>query len=624
MIPDIGFFALLFALAVSFFQTVLPFSRKLALVSWVAASVSFGCLIYSHAVSDFSVLNVYLNSHTLKPLIYKITGTWGNHEGSMMLWAWILTSYGAAFAWLNKGDDARLTSLTLRIQGLLGFGFFAFIVLTSNPFVRVFPVPSDGQGLNPLLQDVGLAMHPPMLYTGYVGFSLTFSYTLALLLTRGATRENWQRLRPWVLFSWAALTFGIGLGSWWAYRELGWGGFWFWDPVENASLLPWLAATALTHSLILSIRRGQFYGWTGFLGILTFCLSLLGTFLVRSGVLTSVHAFANDPKRGMFILGFLAAVAGGGFLVFALRQPDLKGEESSFRMCSKIGGILVNNLLLLVACGTVMLGTIYPLLLELLAKQSVSVGAPYFNATFTPLAVPMILLAGIVPVFGWQEQALSGLKRYIIWLCLAIAVVAALHFGVEPLSAKGFLTMTAGVFLIVSMLWLIYQKRHHYKQLPPAFWGMCAAHIGVGILVLGLTGASDWAFEKEVVLHLHESVDVGSFQPKLEGVDFGHGRNYIYREGNIHLFKNGKELAVLKPQNRFYPVEKQQTLESAIYSQPFYDFYAAMGEVSQDKGLHAVRFYIRPLISWVWLGCLLMGCGGLLAILHKKHKEMAS
>ena len=621
MIADIGHFALVSALLASLLQALAPV--KTPQISWAAFGLcllSFTCLMISHATSDFSVANVYQNSHSVKPMLYKITGTWGNHEGSMLLWALILTAYGAAYGLMNRTGE-KLPTITLRVQGGLALGFFCFILFTSNPFVQIHPVPIDGLGLNPLLQDIGLAIHPPVLYLGYVGFSLVFSMAVAALLLKETSRNFFSALRPWALFSWSMLTLGIGLGSWWAYRELGWGGFWFWDPVENASLLPWLAATALIHSLLITIKRELLAGWTLFLALLTFSLSLLGTFLVRSGVLTSVHAFANDPERGMFILAFLIAVFGGSIVLFTLRQPLLAKKQPDFVLFSKEGAILVNNILWLCLCGTVLLGTVYPLLLEVVAQQSVSVGAPYFNAMLLPFAAPLLMLAAIAPAFAWCSEKKQILYRYLLPLIVSIGFVIALHFTITAITFKGWIAFIVSIFLALSMLQSIWQKRKQLKQQTFAFWGMFTAHIGIAILAIGVTAHSEWALEQQHVMKQGDVVTLGNYQTTFNEMQFGNGQNYFYRRGDLAISKNERAITNLTPESRFYPVENQQTLESSILTTPFYDIYAAMGEVNAESQQVGIRLYYRPLISWIWAGCLLMTLGGILAIYRNKKRK---
>lgn len=601
-------------------RQVLGYSSMVLLVESLALTAAFSILIYSHIISDFSVANVVQNSHTSKPLIYKISGVWGNHEGSMLLWGWMLVMFTAAFAVFSPADSIFKTGV-LSVQGVLSAGFLAFIIYTSNPFARIFPPALEGEGLNPLLQDIGLALHPPCLYIGYVGFSLGFSAAItALVLGRG--NVLWASyLKPWVLFSWSFLTVGIALGSWWAYRELGWGGFWFWDPVENASLMPWLTGTALLHSLIVLEKRQHLQSWTLLLAITTFSLSLLGTFLVRSGVLTSVHSFASDPARGFFILLFLTIVIGTSLTLFAFRASRLK-SSGGFAVLSRESFILFNNLLLLTACSTILLGTLYPIFYELLVGGKLSIGAPYFASTFIPIALPLLGLAAIGSLLKWKQDKLQGKNFVMAALALIPAVMSVFWLGQFTWLAFAGIWFAAWLIVAMGAEWA---RRVHLfakplpesiklaRQIPASFYAMIIAHTGVALLTVGVTVAVTGFQEKEQLMQLGDTVSIAGYHVAFNGVSYHTGPNYMLRRAMLYVETvNGDEITTLMPEVRFYPVEKSQTTESAVYSHLFSDIYAAMGEVD-DKGGAVIRMYYRPLISLIWGGALLMALGGMLA-----------
>jgi cytochrome c-type biogenesis protein CcmF len=634
MIPSTGYLALVMALLLSFVQAFLgirnqgPRIRGAVTASLLLIIISFGCLVYSHATSDFSVLNVYNNSHTAKPLMYKISGTWGNHEGSMLLIALILAAYNFAFAWLGSSgyepDDLTTTlppklffkNIILSIQSFISTGFLSFIIFTSNPFERIFPVPENGQGLNPLLQDVGLAIHPPVLYIGYIGLSLALSYSVAALILGEADKKWAMSLKKWVLFSWSFLTFGVGLGSWWAYRELGWGGFWMWDPVENASFMPWLAATALLHSLIVMEKRETLKIWTILLGILTFSLSLVGIFLVRSGVLTSIHAFASDPTRGVFILAFLGLIINVSLILFALRAHKLK-PLNDFTPVSKESTILLGNMLLVIACATVLLGTLYPIFLELFSEHRVSVGAPYFNSTFNLIILPVLLLAAISPAIKWKDDSIKILlKKFYNLFTVGITTAALVLLVPEKTSIIAAVAISFSIVLIAAMLIRAYEKLRDNGKLSPTFCAMALSHIGAGVLAIGITVVSVWGIEEERIIKLEESIPIEGYTIKMNEMYFGMDDNFLMRQGKFSVIKNGGELAVLLPEVRYYPVEKSNTTESDIYYTLFSNIYIAMGD-SDGKGGFVVRVYYKPMINLVWLGCVLMGAGGLVGLVRK-------
>ncbi len=632
MIPEIGHLSLIlsFLMAIALAcsplvarfsnrQQVMGYSYMVLLVQFATLSSAFLILIYSHVVSDFSVLNVVNNSHTAKPLLYKISGVWGNHEGSMLLWSWMLSLVTVSFAWLSRIEAVAKIGV-LAVQGLLTAGFLAFILFTSNPFVRVFPPAREGLGLNPLLQDVGLALHPPCLYMGYVGFSLGFSLAVTVL-ARGKRESHWAAyLKPWILLSWCFLTAGIALGSWWAYRELGWGGFWFWDPVENASLMPWLTGTALLHSLIVLEKRQHLQSWTLLLALTTFALSLLGTFLVRSGVLTSVHSFASDPARGFFILIFLALVVGCSLTLFALRASKVQ-SSGHFGLLSRESFLLFNNLILLTACATILLGTLYPLFYEMLAGGKLSIGAPYFAATFVPITLPLLGLAAIGSFLAWQQGKIKRVKHGLPAL-LALLPLAGFY---TLMPYAGILAHSAIwlAFWLLSAMLLEWGKRGLWRKQPHAFYAMLFAHSGLAVLVLGVTLAVAGFQEKEQRMQPGGQMEIAGYRVTFKGLHYLQGPNYMLRRATLYVETiNGNEVALLKPEVRFYPVEKSQTTESAIHTRFLSDIYAAMGETDASSQATVIRLYYRPGISLLWGGAFLMVMGGGLALLAAYRKNI--
>ncbi|MCE3232283.1 MAG: ccmF [Rickettsiaceae bacterium] len=596
-----------------------PVRQNVAVV-FILTAFSFITLLHSHATSDFSVLNVYNNSSTVKPFLYKITGTWGNHEGSMLLIAVVLTAYNFAFMRFSSLAE-ELKNDIIKVQSAITSGFLAFILFTSNPFETIAPVPENGLGLNPLLQDIGLAIHPPVLYVGYIGLSLGLSYAI-IALWRGQADKAWAAsLKKWTLFSWSFLTFGVGLGSWWAYRELGWGGFWMWDPVENASFMPWLAATAFLHALIVMEKRESMKIWCVLLGILTFSLTLVGIFLVRSGVLTSVHSFASDPTRGVFILGFLGLVINGSFILFGLKAHKLK-PASDFKPLSKEGSILIGNMLIAVACATVLLGTLYPIILEVFSSHSVSVGAPYFNATFNPIILPVLILAGIAPMLKWQQDSFRQIWQK-TWKLVAVtcAIALAVWFIPEKKSVLAVIAISFSGFLIASMLNRLVEKLKASGKVSYTFIAMALAHIGVAVLVIGVTVVSIWGLEEERILQIEEPMKVAGYELKIKEMFISAENNYLMRRGVYSVTNShGDELAVLKPEIRYYPVEQTNTTESAIYYSLLSNVYVVMGD-TDGKGGFVTRIYYKPMINLVWLGCLLMALGGIFGLLKQKGIE---
>jgi cytochrome c-type biogenesis protein CcmF len=643
VIVELGHYAIVLALMIALVQGSLPLhgarhgdgaamgiAPAAAIIQALLVTLSFGCLIWAYVTSDFSVLNVTLNSHSAKPLIYKISGAWGNHEGSMLLWVLILSLFGAAVAGFGRNLPLSLKARALAVQAWIAVGFYVFILLTSNPFERLLPPPDDGQGLNPLLQDPGLALHPPFLYLGYVGFSMAFSFAVAALI-EGRVDPGWARwVRPWTLAAWVFLTIGIALGSWWAYYELGWGGWWYWDPVENASLLPWLAGTALLHSAIVVEKRDTLKGWTIFLAIITFALSLLGTFLVRSGVLTSVHAFATDPTRGVFILALLVAIIGGSLLLFAWRGPSLEGG-GLFQPVSREGALLLNNLLLTTAASAVLLGTLYPLLLEAVGGAKVSVGPPFFNAVFLPLMAPLLIAMAIGPLLPWKRGDLGVVLRK-LWLAaisaiaitaLALALmgstagVGVLGFGVAAWLLVGTLTELAIRLQLFVAPW-----RESFRRatgLPAAAWGMTIAHAGLAIAVAGMTGAAIGKQEIIRALSPSETIATADYVVRFDGLDRRVGPNYIAVAGRFTLLDQGEPIAVMTPERRAYPIEGRETTEAAIRSRLWGDLYLVIGETQAD-GKTVVRLYLNPLVPWIWAGAAVMVLGGLISLADARYR----
>lgn len=632
MIPELGHFALILALAVALVQGTLPLvgasrgdlrlmalGRTAALTQAFLVLLSFGALTQAYVTSDFSVLNVVANSHSAKPLLYKISGVWGNHEGSMLLWALILALFGAAVAIFGNNLPDTLRSRVLAIQAWIGVGFLAFLLFTSNPFERVFPAPPDGNGLNPLLQDPGLAFHPPLLYLGYVGFSVTYAFAVAALL-EGRVDAAWARwVRPWALAAWCFLTLGIALGSWWAYYILGWGGFWFWDPVENASLMPWLAGTALLHSAIVVEKRDALKSWTVLLALLAFSLSLLGTFLVRSGVLTSVHAFAQDPARGLFILAFLLFVTGGGLALYAWRAPQLQGG-GLFQPVSREGALILNNLLLCTLAATVLLGTLYPLFLDLLTGNKVSVGPPFFNATFVPLCAPLFAALCVGPFLGWKRAELwPALMRLRIALVVSLAAIVVAMTMIDSRSTLAALAFGFGVWLIVGSLASLSDRVRSgtLRTIPRSTLGMVISHAALGVVVLGSVATSSWNTELMQTMKPGDRATFAGYSVLLERIDQVQGPNYIAERATLAVSVGGKPYAVLQPERRLFTVQRRQIAETAIQTNLLRDFYATLGEGDPRQGW-VIRLYLNPLAPWIWLGAALCALGGFVSLSDRR------
>ena len=643
MLAELGHFALIVALVVAAVQATVPLigaardsdawiavAQPAAYAQFLMAAVAFFALMYLFVTSDFSVLAVFQSSHSLKPLLYKVAGVWGNHEGSLLLWILILSGFGAAVAAFGTNLPPALKARVLAVQAMIGVGFLGFILFTSNPFERVFPVPAEGRGLNPLLQDFGLAIHPPFLYLGYVGFSMAFSFAVAALI-EGRVDPSWARwVRPWTLAAWCFLTVGITLGSWWAYYELGWGGFWFWDPVENASFMPWLAGTALLHSAIVVERRDTLKAWTILLAILTFSLSLLGTFIVRSGVLTSVHAFATDPSRGLFILVFLVAVVGGSLTLFAFRAPALK-PGGLFGAISREGALVFNNLLLATACATVLLGTLYPLLLDAISGDKVSVGPPFFNATFVPLMVPLLAAVVVGPMLPWKRGDLGGA---IARLRFAFLVAAAAGLGTWALVSGAPLLSIGGivlaVWLFVGALTPVVERLRLFRTsardsvdrawvLPRSTVGMSLSHAGLGLVVLGLTVLLTWQVEKDQILQPGQSMEIAGYGLTLRGVISVAGPNYVASRGTFAVTQGGDVVMTLLPEKRSYVDSPMVTTEAAIEPTRWGDLYLVLGD-ADGAGGYAVRAYFKPFIHWLWMGAALMVLGGVVSLTDRRHR----
>jgi len=553
-------------------------------------------------------------------MIYKISGAWGNHEGSMLLLVLILCGYNLALVrnpLYPKGEQTSLTITAYLTQLLITAGFLAFLILTSNPFERIFPVPENGLGLNPLLQDVGLAIHPPILYLGYIGFSVVFSFAIAALI-HGEAGAAWaKRVRVWALNSWGLLTFGIGLGSWWAYRELGWGGFWFWDPVENVSLMPWLAATGLYHSLLVLEKRGAFAVWSVLLAIITFCLSLIGIFLVRSGVVSSVHAFANDPARGVFILGFLGLIGITSFFLFGLRAGKLE-TAPNFSIVSRESLIMLNNIFFTTLSATVLLGTLYPIFLDMFSGTRVSVGAPYFNATFNYIAILMLIFTAFVPAIRWSDKGAITRREH-----LPTLIVGCIAGVITYIKGADFITIIAllvAAFLLAASLKsaIGFDKKIILRKLPMRAYAMILAHSGAAVLVIGIAITTAFGVEKEQVMEQGAKIDFAGYTATLEGGTLGMGKNYIFRRADFRIKEGEVEIAKLSPELRVYPVEGSSTMESAIYYTLFSNIYLAIGEIDKDGLKYATRVYYKPMVNLIWFGCLMMASGGLIAAWGRK------
>ncbi|SEW35315.1 cytochrome c-type biogenesis protein CcmF [Aliiroseovarius sediminilitoris] len=646
MTPEIGHFALALAFALALIQSVLPVmganrgkllwmqsARATSIGQLVLVAVAFAALMRSFIISDFTVVNVASNSHSLKPMLYKIAGTWGSHEGSLLLWVLILTIFGAAVSVFGSNIPDSLKARTLAVQAWISSGFLSFMLLTSNPFDRVFPPPANGNDLNPLLQDFGLALHPPFLYLGYVGFSIVFSFAVAALL-EGRVDAAWARwVRPWTLAAWIFLTAGIVLGSWWAYYELGWGGWWFWDPVENVSFMPWLLGTALLHSAIVTEKRDAFKSWTILLAILTFSLSLLGTFVVRSGLLTSVHAFAVDPERGLYILFLLALSIGGSLALYAWRAPMMEAG-GVFKPISREAGLLVNNLILGAATGSVLFGTLYPLFLEAVTGEKISVGPPFFNSTFIPMMLPLVFFMGVGPYLSWKRADLPGVLQRVKFVALASIVATLVLWYLQeggPLLAH--LSVLLAIWLLLATLreWAMRIRLfdvpfpdalRRARNLPRASYGMTLAHAGLAVLMLGLIGSSAWKVEEVVFVSPGTTIEIAGFEVRFDGVERVRGPNYFADRGTLYVTKGGEAVTTLFPERRFYPIAESSTTESAIRSTIVGDLYTSIAEPASDdaelSGAWTLRILYEPFVNFIWLGAVIMITGGGLSLSDRR------
>ncbi len=641
MIAEAGHFALVLALALALIQSVVPVigarlrdpalmnvARSTALVQFVFAAFSFAALTWLHITSDFSVANVYENSHSLKPLLYKITGVWGNHEGSMLLWVLILSLFGALVAAFGNNLPRSLRAHVLAVQAWVGTAFYLFILATSNPFLRIANPPIEGRDLNPILQDIGLAIHPPMLYLGYVGFSISFSFAVAALI-EGRIDAAWARwVRPWTLMAWIFLTLGIAMGSYWAYYELGWGGWWFWDPVENASLMPWLAGTALLHSAVVMEKREALKVWTILLAILTFSLSLLGTFLVRSGVLTSVHTFASDPARGVFILMILCLFIGGSLSLYAWRATALK-QGGLFAPISREGALVLNNLLLTTACATVLVGTLYPLALEVLTGDKISVGAPFFNLTFAPLFLPLLLAVPFGTQLAWKRGDIVGAaQRLTAAGIVSLVIVAVLWAWTRGGGAFAPLMIGIAVFVVLGAVTDIVERIQLFRAppatswsrargLPRSTWGAAFAHAGLGIALIGIVCETTWNSESIASMRPNDVVTVGGYQVKLDGLTQQQGPNYREAISRFTVTLDGRTVGVMSPSKRSFTTRGMSTSEAALLTRGVSQLYISLGDSNAD-GSVAVRIYHKPLVLLIWFGPVLMAFGGFLSLTDRR------
>ncbi len=641
MISEIGHFALILGLGVALAQTILPIwgaqcgnlalmriGTSAAQAQFVLILIAFIALTVAYVTSDFSLLNVFQNSHSAKPMLYKISGVWGNHEGSLLLWVLILALFGGAVAVFGRNLPPDLKANVLGVQGSISVAFLLFMIMTSNPFLRLDPAPFEGRGLNPILQDPALSFHPPFLYGGYVGFSIAFSFAVAALIT-GRIDPAWARwVRPWTLMAWMSLTIGIAMGSWWAYYELGWGGWWFWDPVENASFMPWLSGTALLHSALVMEKRDALKIWTILLAILTFSLSLMGTFLVRSGVLTSVHAFATDPERGLYILGILVIFSGGALALFASRAQVLR-QGGIFAPMSREGALVLNNLLITTACAAVFIGTLYPLALEAVTGDKISVGPPFFNATFGPLMVPLLLAVPFGPFLAWKRGDILGVAQR---LSVAAVVTALVVIAAYSISGRGPwmapLGLGLGIWVIFGALSEIAFRVKMFRasweevfrrlrSLPRSAFGATFAHLGIGVMVLGVVGTTTWQNEKILEVKPGEIVNFSGYDLRFDGVAPAQGPNYREQIGMLIVTRGGEEITRLQPSKRLYDAPKTATTEAGIYAAWAGDLYVVLGDELKE-GAYTIRFYFNPLVRLIWIGTLIMFFGGFLSLSDRR------
>ena len=641
MIPELGHFALIIGLAFAICLSIIPligvyaeqekltrYAKPLTFGMFAFTAISLIILAYSFVIDDFSVKYIAGHSNSLLPYYFKISAVWGGHEGSLLLWVFALTAWTMAVARFSKGMDEAFIARVLAVLGMIAVGFMLFTLMTSNPFDRLWPVvPDEGRDLNPLLQDVGLIIHPPMLYLGYVGFAVSFAFAIAALMV-GKLDAAWARwARPWVIAAWIFLTLGIALGSWWAYYELGWGGWWFWDPVENASFMPWLVGTALIHSLAVTEKRGTFRNWTVLLAIFAFSLSLLGTFLVRSGVITSVHSFASDPTRGAFILLLLAIAVGGSFTLFAFRASNV-ASFSRFSLYSRETALLLCNIILVVACVTVLLGTIYPLIVDALNLGKISVGPPYFNAVFVPIMSLLFVIMGIGPLIRWKKAKKGELRKQIIKPSV-ISIVLGLAF---PFLYDGEFNLLAS-FGIMLALWVSLvvvkdlrnqaknkQGKYSFSKVTLSQWGMTIAHMGIAITIVGVTLVSTYEKELSVKMFTNDTIHVSGYDVTFKGIKAVKGPNYSAEQGQIEIHHEGDFIALLKPERRTYLVQTMGMTEAGIDPGLFRDVYVALGD-PLEEGAWAIRVHYKPFVRWIWLGAIFMGLGGLFAMLDKRYRR---
>ncbi len=638
LIPELGHFALIIALAFSLCLSVIPlvglhsspqsslkkltsYAKPLTFGMFAFTAISLCILAYSFVIDDFSIKYIASHSNSFLPYYFKISAVWGGHEGSLLLWVFSLTAWAMAVAKFSKGIEEEFITRVLSVMGMIAVGFIAFTLLTSNPFERLWPnVPLEGRDLNPLLQDIGLIIHPPLLYLGYVGFAVAFAFAVAALMS-GKMDAAWARWsRPWTIGAWMFLTLGIALGSWWAYYELGWGGWWFWDPVENASFMPWLVGTALIHSLAVTEKRGTFRNWTILLAIFAFGLSLLGTFLVRSGVITSVHSFASDPSRGIFILVLLAIAMGGSLTLYAFRANTV-ASFSRFALYSRETALLLCNVILVTATVTVLLGTLYPLLIDALGYGKISVGPPYFNAVFIPIMSLLFVVMGIGPLIRWKKAKRGELSKKVLRPSV-ISVVFGLAFPI--LYGGEFNVQVAMGMILATWVFLVVVKEllGQFKQtgkLTLSHWGMATAHAGIAITIVGVTLVSMYETETNVKMAVNEQVEISNYQIEFSGIKHVEGPNYSAEQGQINVYKNGDFVALLTPERRAYKVQTMGMTEAGIDPGLFRDVYVALGDPLPD-GAWAIRVHYKPFVRWIWLGALFMSLGGVLSILDKRYR----
>lgn len=641
MIAELGNYALGLSLAIALLLAALPLwgaekgndqlmalARPMTYGLFLALTVAFGALFYAFAVNDFTVQYVVNNSNSNLPLRYRLSAVWGSHEGSLLLWIWLLTLWSTAVAWFSKPLPQEAVSRVLGIMGIVSVGFLLFVLFTSNPFDRTFPnFPVDGRELNPLLQDVGLIFHPPLLYMGYVGFSVAFAFSIASLMT-GKLDTAWARWsRPWTMAAWVFLTLGIVLGSWWAYYELGWGGWWFWDPVENASLMPWLAGTALLHSLAVTEKRGSFKSWTVLLAIMAFSLCLLGTFLVRSGILVSVHAFASDPTRGLYILVYLIVVIGGSLGLYAVKGGQIRSRDNAERY-SRETMLLLNNILLMTALAVVFLGTLLPLVHKQLGLGSISIGAPFFDQMFLIIMTPFALLLGVGPLVKWRRDQFSSIRTpLVISVILMVIAGFVLPFWLQDkLTVSSVLGTMMAVIIALLSLYELQQRATHRSgffpgltKLSRSHWGMFLAHLGVAMTVWGIAFSQNYSVERDVRMNVGDSVEIAGYEYKFQGISNADGPNYAGGKAQVNILKNGKTEATLFAEKRFYTVSKMTMTEAAIDWGLTRDLYVALGE-SLGDGSWALRLYYKPFIRWIWLGGVFMAIGGLLCMFDRRYR----